>query len=63
MRNLPLGTCLDYLAVRLNHREAAGQEIALDFMMTDVGDAFEATVTNSVMNDTLDGQGPRRTPL
>lgn len=57
VRNLPMGTCLDYLAVRLHHPEAAGQEIALDFMMTDVGDAFEVTVTNGVMNDTLDGQG------
>lgn len=57
MRNLPLGTCLDYLAMRLNHPEAAGQEIALNFMMADVGDAFEVTVTNGVMNDTLDGQG------
>ena len=37
MRNLPLGTCLDYLAMRLNHPEAAGQEIALNFMMADCG--------------------------
>ncbi|EEX13853.1 metallo-beta-lactamase family protein [Citreicella sp. SE45] len=57
VRNLPLGTCLDYLAVRLNHPEAAGQEIALDFMMAVAGDAFEVTVTIGVMNDTLDGQG------
>ncbi|NIY98256.1 hypothetical protein HC022_19095 [Salipiger sp. HF18] len=57
VRNLPLGTCLDYLAVRQNHPEAAGQEIELDFMMAAAGDAFEVTVTNGVMNDTLDGQG------
>lgn len=57
VRNLPLGTYLDYLAVRLNHPEAAGQEIALNFVMPDVGDEFEVTVTNGVMNYTLDSQG------
>lgn len=56
VRNLPLGTYLDYLAVRLNHPEAAGKEIALNFVMPDVGDEFEVTVTNGVMNYTLDSQ-------
>jgi len=56
VRNLPLGTYLDYLAVRLNHPKAAGQEIALNFVMPDVGDEFEVTVTNGVMNYTLDSQ-------
>ncbi|MBB4124423.1 alkyl/aryl-sulfatase [Martelella radicis] len=56
VRNLPLGTYLDYLAVRLNHPEAAGQEIALNFVMPDVGEEFVVTVTNGVMNYTLDSQ-------
>lgn len=56
VRNLPLETYLDYLAVRLNHPEAAGQEIALNFVMPDVGEEFEVTVTNGVMNYTLDSQ-------
>lgn len=56
VRNLPLETYLDYLAVRLNHPEAAGQEIALNFVMPDVSEQFEVTVTNGVMNYTLDSQ-------
>jgi alkyl sulfatase BDS1-like metallo-beta-lactamase superfamily hydrolase len=56
VRNLPLETYLDYLAVRLNHPKAAGEEIALNFVMPDVGDEFVVTVTNGVMNYTLDSQ-------
>ncbi|WP_108257516.1 alkyl/aryl-sulfatase [Mangrovicoccus ximenensis] len=56
VRNLPLETYLDYLAVRLNHPEAAGQEIALNFVMPDAGEEFVVTVTNGVMNYTLGRQ-------
>lgn len=56
IRNLPLETYLDYLAVRLNHPEAVGQEIALNFVMPDVDEQFVVTVTNGVMNYTLGRQ-------
>ncbi|OSP55212.1 alkyl/aryl-sulfatase [Pseudoruegeria sp. SK021] len=56
VRGLPLDIYLDYLAVRLNHPEAAGKEIALNFVMPDVDEQFSLTVTNGVMNYTIGNQ-------
>ncbi len=56
VRGLPLDIYLDYLAVRLNHPEAAGREIALNFTMPDVDQQFSLTVTNGVMNYTIGDQ-------
>jgi len=56
VRALPLDIYLDYLAVRLNHPEAAGSDIALNFVMPDVSEEFEVTVTNGVMNYTIGSQ-------
>jgi alkyl sulfatase BDS1-like metallo-beta-lactamase superfamily hydrolase len=57
VRSLPLETYLDYLAVRLNHPVAAqGDPITLNFVMPDVGAEFVATVTNGVLNYSLDRQ-------
>jgi len=57
VRSLPIDTYLDYLAVRLNHPEAAeGDPIALNFVMPDVGEEFVLTVTNGVLNYSLDRQ-------
>ena len=56
VRGLPLDIYLDYLAVRLNHPEAAGKEIALNFDMPDVDEEFSLTVTNGVMNYTIGKQ-------
>ena len=54
VRNLGLETYLDYLAVRLNHPEAANTEISLNFVMPDVDERFVLMVENGVLNYTLD---------
>jgi alkyl sulfatase BDS1-like metallo-beta-lactamase superfamily hydrolase len=57
VRSLPIETYLDYLAVRLNHPEAAqGDPITLNFVMPDADEEFIVTVTNGVLNYTLDRQ-------
>jgi len=57
VRALPLATYLDFLAVRLNHPEAAeGQPITLNFVMPDVDERFVLTVTNGVLNYRLGAQ-------
>lgn len=56
VKALPLDIYLDYLAVRLNHPEAAGREIAINFIMPDVDQQFALTVTNGVMNYTIGDQ-------
>lgn len=56
VKNLGLETYLDYLAVRLNHPEAAKTEIALNFVMPDVDQRFALMVENGVMNYTLGSQ-------
>jgi alkyl sulfatase BDS1-like metallo-beta-lactamase superfamily hydrolase len=56
IRSLPLDIYLDYLAVRLNHPEAADSDISLNLVMPDVGEEVVLTVSNGVMNYTLDDQ-------
>jgi alkyl sulfatase BDS1-like metallo-beta-lactamase superfamily hydrolase len=56
VRNLGLETYLDYLAVRLNHPNAAGKVITLNVVMPDVKEKFVIYVENGVMNYTLDEQ-------
>lgn len=57
VRSLPLGTYLDYLAVRLDHPRAAGSDpITLNFVMPDVDEEFVVTVTNGVLNYTIGTQ-------
>ena len=54
VRNLGLETYLDYLAVRLNHPEAAKTMIALNLVMPDVDQRVALVVENGVLNYTLD---------
>lgn len=56
VKNLGLETYLDYLGVLLKHPEAAGREIALNFVMD--GAPFTLAVENGVLNYTLDAQNP-----
>lgn len=56
IRALPLESYLDYLAVRLNHPEAAGKEISLNFVMPDVDEEFSLTISNGVLNYILSDQ-------
>lgn len=53
IRSLPLDIYLDYLAVRLNHPEAADSDIVLNLVMPDIGEEVLLTVSNGVMNYTL----------
>ena len=52
IRGLPIEKYLDYLAVRLDHPRAAeqGVDLALNFVMPDVGERFTLSVGNGVMN-------------
>lgn len=54
VRNLGMETYLDYLAVRLNHPEAAGKKITLNVTLPDKDQKFVIYVENGVMNYTLD---------
>lgn len=56
IQSLPLETYLDFLAVRLNHPEAADSDIALNMVMPDVEEEVYLTVSNGVMNYTLGKQ-------
>lgn len=56
VRALPLEIYLDYLAVRLNHPKAAGNDIYLNFILPDVQQEFTLSVTNGVMNYTIGRQ-------
>jgi len=56
VQNLGLETYLDYLGVRLNHPDAAGRVITLNFVMPDQNQSFVVYVENGVMNYTLDKQ-------
>jgi len=56
VRNLPLELSLDYLGVRLDHPEAAGRDIRLNFVMPDVGERFTLAVENGVLNYTVGEQ-------
>jgi len=56
VRSLPLGIYLDYLAVRLNHPEAAESDIALNLTMPDVDEKIILTVSHGVMNYTIGAQ-------
>jgi alkyl sulfatase BDS1-like metallo-beta-lactamase superfamily hydrolase len=54
VQNLGLETYLDYLGVRLNHPEAAGRVLTLNFTMPDRDQTFVIYVENGVMNYSLD---------
>ncbi len=54
IRGLPIEKYLDFLAMRLNHPEAADAEITLNFEMPDVGERFVVEIGNGVMNYTMD---------
>jgi alkyl sulfatase BDS1-like metallo-beta-lactamase superfamily hydrolase len=56
IRSLPLDIYLDYLAVRLNHPEAADSNITLNFVMPDVSEEFVVEVKNGVLNYTIGAQ-------
>jgi alkyl sulfatase BDS1-like metallo-beta-lactamase superfamily hydrolase len=56
IRSLPLDIYLDYLAVRLNHPEAADSDISLNLVMPDIGEEVVLTVSNGVMNYTIGDQ-------
>lgn len=56
IQSLPLETYLDFLAVSLNHPKAAETEISLNIVMPDVDEEVHITVTNGVMNYTMDKQ-------
>lgn len=56
IQSLPLEIYLDFLAVRLNHPEAADSDIALNIVMPDVDEKVYLTVGNGVMNYTMDKQ-------
>ena len=56
VRSLPLATYLDYLAVLLNHPEAADSDITLNVVMPDVGEEVILAVGNGVLNYTLGEQ-------
>ncbi|MBN8412998.1 alkyl/aryl-sulfatase [Halomonas litopenaei] len=53
VKGLPLDIYLDYLAVRLNHPEAADQDFDINFEMPDVDEKFTISVSNGVMNYTI----------
>ena len=54
VQNLGLVTYLDYLGVRLNHPEAAGRVLTLNFTLPDRDQTFVIYVENGVMNYSLD---------
>lgn len=56
VRSLPLETYLDYMAIRLNHPQAAEADIVLNFIMPDVSEEFTLGVKNGVMNYTIGTQ-------
>lgn len=56
IRSLPLNIYLDYLAVRLNHPEAADADITLNLVMPDVSEDVILTVSNGVLNYTIGDQ-------
>ncbi len=58
VRALPLEAYLDYLAIRLNHPEAADTDLRLNFVMPDVDEEFTLGVKNGVMNYTIGVQHP-----
>lgn len=56
IRSLPLDIYLDYLAVRLNHPEAADADMTLNLVLPDVGEKLILTVSNGVLNYTVGEQ-------
>ena len=56
VRNLDLEAYLDFLAVSLNHPEAAGRVITLNYMLPDRGEKFVLYIENGVLNYTLGKQ-------
>lgn len=59
VRALPIEIYLDYLAVCLNHPKAVDRTIYLNFILPDVKQKFTLSVTNGVMNYTIDRQNPQ----
>ncbi len=56
VKNLGLETYLDFLGVSLNHPEAAGRIITLNFTMPDRDERFVVYIENGVLNYTLGTQ-------
>ncbi len=56
VKNLGLETYLDFLGVSLNHPEAAGRVITLNFTMPDRDERFVVYIENGVLNYTLGTQ-------
>ena len=56
VKNLSLETYLDFLGVSLNHPEAAGRLITLNFEMPDRNQRFVVYIENGVLNYTLGKQ-------
>ncbi|MDJ0917437.1 MAG: alkyl sulfatase dimerization domain-containing protein [Woeseiaceae bacterium] len=56
VRNLDLEAYLDFLAVSLNHPEAAGRVITLNYVLPDRGEEFVLYIENGVLNYTLGKQ-------
>ncbi len=49
LANLPLGSLIDLLAVRLNPEKAAGQSVKLAFVLTDSNEKTFVTIANGVL--------------
>jgi alkyl sulfatase BDS1-like metallo-beta-lactamase superfamily hydrolase len=50
VRAMPPELTFDYLAVRLNSEKAAGKKLAVTIEFSDLGQAYELTVENGVLN-------------
>jgi alkyl sulfatase BDS1-like metallo-beta-lactamase superfamily hydrolase len=50
LRNLPVSRFFDAMAVRLDGPKAAGRELTLNFVFTDLGESYVVTLENGVLN-------------
>lgn len=57
IRALALGTLLDFLAIRLNGREAEGRDLSLDLALTDTGEEVRLELSNGVLHHSFEAVG------
>ena len=59
LANLPLGSLMDLLSVRLNPAKAAGQSVKLAFVLTDTNEQTYVTIANGVLvHEEIAASGP-----
>ena len=63
IRALDLDTLIDFLAIRLNGREAEGRDLVLDLVLTDTGQEVRLELSNGVLHHSTEafglGEAPR----